>query len=245
MRKIKTYVLYEHVNKKNGKKYIGITNDISIRWRNNGIAYNPYDKHISVFWLAIQKYGWDSFEHNILVDGLTFEEACELEIKEISKYDIKKHLYNRSPGGNGGLIYLEHPKGMSGKKHSQEYKDKQRERMTGENNPFYGKSWDDYGGHPKGMLGKKHTEEKKKQISETLKKSGHRKVKVKAIFYNGEEIVFDSVGECAKSFNISPSGALIQRLLKTSEPYKPKAVNGFSKDIKLPIGTILIKLIPR
>lgn len=242
---MKTYLLYEHVNKQNGKRYIGITNDISVSWRNNGIAYNPYGKHVGVFWSAIQKYGWDGFEHNILVDGLTFEEACELEIKEIAKYNMRKDLYNRALGGNGGLMYLEHPKGMLGKSHSQEYKDLLKDKMSGENNPFYGKSWDDYGGHPKGMLGKRHTEEKKKQISETLKKAGHRKIKVKAIFYNGEEIIFNSVGECAKSFNLSPCGNLLQKLLKTNEPYRPKGVNGHTKNIKLPKGTKLIKLIPR
>ncbi|WWT40094.1 hypothetical protein [Staphylococcus phage PT1-1] len=239
---MKTYVLYEHVNKKNGKKYIGITNDISVRWRNNGIAYKPYDKHAGVFWLAIQKYGWDGFEHNILVEGLTFEEACDLEIKEIAKYDMRKDLYNRAIGGNGGLMYLEHPKGMLGKTHSQEYKDMLRERMSGENNPFYGKSWDDYGGHPKGMFGKRHTEEKKKQISETLKKNGTNNIKIKCVFYNGEEIIFNSLKECAESFNISKSSKSTYRLLETNEPYYPKAKNQYTEKIKLPLGTRLYRL---
>ena len=35
------YYIYSHINKTNGKRYIGITNDIENRWRNNGIAYKP------------------------------------------------------------------------------------------------------------------------------------------------------------------------------------------------------------
>lgn len=237
------YILYEHVNKINGKKYIGITNDKTIRWRNSGIAYNPYGKYESKFWYAIQKYGWDNFEHNILLDNLTFEEACEREKEEISKYDLKKDLYNLSPGGNGGVIYINHPKGMLGKSHTDKYKEMLRLRMTGENNPFYNKSWEEYGGHPKGMLGKKHTDEKKKQISDTCKRKGISKKKVKCVFYNGYEIIFDSVQECAESFGISPSGSLMQRMLKTNEPYYKKK-SDYTKN-KLPIGTRFFKLIPR
>ena len=33
------YCVYVHVNKINGELYIGITNDLKSRWRNNGAAY--------------------------------------------------------------------------------------------------------------------------------------------------------------------------------------------------------------
>lgn len=235
------YVLYEHVNKINGKKYIGITNNINIRWRNDGIAYNPYGKFESKFWNAIKKYGWENFEHNIILENLTFEEACEKEKEEIRKYDIRKDLYNISQGGNGGAIYLEHPKGMKGKTHSDEYKETLRNRMTGENNHFYGKSWDDYGGHPKGMKGKKHSEEKKRQISETCKKNGVNRKKVKCVYPNGEIQIFDSVAMCAEFFNVCPSG-LLYRLLKTNKPYQIAAKNGYTDKIKIPEGTCFYKL---
>lgn len=238
---MKNYILYEHVNKENGKKYIGITNNPLIRWRNKGIGYKPYKGNTSKFWNAIEKYGWDNFEHNILLDGLTFKEACDKEKEEISKYDIRKELYNIAHGGNGGVVYLEHPKGMKGKTHSLEYKEELSKRMSNKNNPFYGKSWEDYGGHPKGMKGKKHTEKNKKKISNTLKSKGINKKKVKCLYDNGEEEFFDSVAECAKHFNTSPSG-LLYRLLKSGEPYIIKNKNGSTDKIKIPVGTRFYKL---
>ncbi|WNM54426.1 homing endonuclease [Staphylococcus phage S-CoN_Ph17] len=74
------------------EKYFGITNDKTIRWRKNGIDIIKDGKYENKFWYAIQKYGWDNFEHNILLDNLTFEEACERKIEEISKYDLKKRF---------------------------------------------------------------------------------------------------------------------------------------------------------
>lgn len=69
----KKYIVYTHVNKLTGKIYIGITcQKPEYRWGSNGKNYRqcPY------FWNAIQKYEWDSFDHNILFTGLTHEEAC-------------------------------------------------------------------------------------------------------------------------------------------------------------------------
>lgn len=94
----KNYTVYMHQNKINGKKYIGITGDIpEKRWRNGkGYDKNPYFDH------AIQKYGWDNFEHIILYEGLTKEEAENLEIETIAKYDTtnSEKGYNLQHGGN-------------------------------------------------------------------------------------------------------------------------------------------------
>ena len=53
------------------------------------------------FYNAIQKYGWDNFEHNILKTSLSKSEACKLERYYISKYRSNqyKYGYNRSQGG--------------------------------------------------------------------------------------------------------------------------------------------------
>jgi group I intron endonuclease len=163
------YYIYSHTNKTNGKKYIGITNSIENRFRNNGIAYKPYNGKISArpFWNAICKYGFDAFEHEIIDTVDTFERACELEKHYILLLDTTnmKKGYNISPGGNGGKIYSIHPRGMKGKHHSQEKTENQSRLMKELHNE--GKmAWKN--GHPKGMLGKSHTEEHKKHISNVM-----------------------------------------------------------------------------
>lgn len=53
------YTVYVHVNKINGKMYVGITSQtVEQRWR-QGKGY----KHCVFFYRAIEKYGWDGFEH--------------------------------------------------------------------------------------------------------------------------------------------------------------------------------------
>lgn len=95
--KSSNYTLYIHVAP-NDKKYIGITSvDPEKRWGKNGYRYksNPY------FWNAIQKYGWDNFQHLILFENLSKEDADKKEKELISKY--KTHLFefgfNRDMGG--------------------------------------------------------------------------------------------------------------------------------------------------
>lgn len=90
------YILYMHISPSN-KYYIGITSqNIEKRWQ-NGYGYKT-NKH---FWRAIQKYGWDNFEHKILNQNLTKAKAEELEIYYIQKYNSTNvdFGYNKAPGG--------------------------------------------------------------------------------------------------------------------------------------------------
>lgn len=160
------YYVYLHTNKVNGKKYCGITNNIEKRWRSNGIAYKPYSGRIynRKFWNAIQKYGWDNFEHEILFEVNTQEEAWEKEREIIKKLKLNEREfgYNIAPGGNGGKIYKVHPKGFKGKCHSNKTKKRLRE-FTTNNNPMKSIKWGITHEHPKGFLGKSHSEETKKK----------------------------------------------------------------------------------
>ena len=58
----------------NGKKYIGISSDYENRWR-NGKGYETQPKMDR----AIQKYGWENIKHDIVLSGLSKEQANELE----------------------------------------------------------------------------------------------------------------------------------------------------------------------
>lgn len=97
------YKVYEHVNKINGKRYIGITcRELGQRWGKDGANYR-FNEH---FWNAINKYGWnEGFEHRTLLHGLTPEQASAWEIRLIAHYrttDANKG-YNNDFGGIRGF----------------------------------------------------------------------------------------------------------------------------------------------
>lgn len=80
-----------------GKRYIGITgNKVKERWQ-NGKGYRD-NKH---FVNAIKKYGWDNIKHEVLLDGLTREQASEYEKMYIAFYDSMNRSkgYNLTTGG--------------------------------------------------------------------------------------------------------------------------------------------------
>ena len=91
------FTIYMHRNKINNKVYIGQTCQApEKRWGKNGIGYNKSPK----FWHAIQKYGWDNFEHIILFQNLTAEQADEIEQKLIVLYNANgENGYNIQSGG--------------------------------------------------------------------------------------------------------------------------------------------------
>lgn len=89
-----------HKNKINGKVYIGITcQQPEKRWQNG----KHYEGCLH-FNNAIQKYGWDNFEHIILKNDIqTEEEAIRLEKETIEKYKSldSNFGYNMLEGGKG------------------------------------------------------------------------------------------------------------------------------------------------
>ena len=93
-----SYCLYVHVNKINYKTYIGITSKKpKHRWDNgNGYINCPY------FYKAIQKYGWNNFEHIVLAKNISKEFALKLEkfyIKKCNSHN-EKYGYNCTTGGD-------------------------------------------------------------------------------------------------------------------------------------------------
>lgn len=105
------YVVYAHINKINGKIYIGQTRQqLSRRWVPS--AY----KGCTLFYRAIEKYGWDGFDHVVLKDNLSMVEADCYERYYITHYNSTDSQcgYNCDSGGS---LY---------KKHSEETKEKIR-----------------------------------------------------------------------------------------------------------------------
>ena len=97
------YVCYVHVNKINGKKYVGITGqDPEVRWGRDGKRYGVNQKRAkSKFWNAICKYGWDNFDHIVLDYKFTYPEVLRVEMMLISYFDSKENGYNMTLGGDG------------------------------------------------------------------------------------------------------------------------------------------------
>jgi group I intron endonuclease len=151
------YTVYIHKNKINNKKYIGITCQEPIRrWKNgNGYKDNIY------FWRAIEKYGWDGFEHIIFAKKLTKKEAELMEINLIKKMKTtyRDCGYNIENGGSSIGKHSEETKrkiseSNIGKRHTQESKEKMSKAKKGMVSSF---------------KGKKHTEEAKMKNSESHK----------------------------------------------------------------------------
>jgi group I intron endonuclease len=94
------YTVYMHKNKINDKVYIGQTStSVDQRWR-DGKGY----KGCTLFEKAINKYGWDNFEHIIMADNLTKEVSSQMEKDLITLYDSRNPQkgYNISIGGDSG-----------------------------------------------------------------------------------------------------------------------------------------------
>lgn len=94
------YTVYCHTNKLNGKRYFGITSmRPEVRW-GSGNNYRS-SRHFN---FAIEKYGWDGFTHEVIAEGLTKEEACQMEQDLIREHKTTdgRYGYNLSTGGESG-----------------------------------------------------------------------------------------------------------------------------------------------
>ena len=90
------FTVYKHTSP-TGKVYIGITRQTPENRFQNGEGY----RSSPVFYAAIQKHGWESFRHEILLEGLTEDAACAVERELIKKYrsQDRRFGYNIEAGG--------------------------------------------------------------------------------------------------------------------------------------------------
>ena len=194
-----TFCVYAHINKVNGKIYVGQTcRKPESRWGRNGSGYkeHPY------FYHAIQKYGWDNFEHEIVASNLTKEEADNFEKLLIAKLDLLNPNcgYNLQEGGSGGRML-------------ESTKQKLRERNSGENHPMYGKHLlestrkrisESKKGEKNNFYGKHHTEETKEKMRNA--NHGPNNTRSKNVFQYDLQNDFikewDSMTDVAEFYNV-------------------------------------------
>ena len=130
---MKKYCIYIHKNKINNKIYVGQTcKNVWGRWGLNGQQY-CYSEN-NKFGKAIKKYGFENFDHIIIKENLSKEEANELEKQLIVFYDSFKNGYNSTTGGDGG--------GFIGHKHKKDSIIKMVKK--GKENGMYGKKRPQY-----------------------------------------------------------------------------------------------------
>jgi hypothetical protein len=96
MKLLDHFIVYKHTCP-NGKIYIGITSQTPDRRWMNGLGYREQP----LFWRAIQKYGWENIQHEILLEGLSKEAACQYEVDMIAYYNSAdpSYGYNADKGG--------------------------------------------------------------------------------------------------------------------------------------------------
>lgn len=140
------------------KYYVGQTNrTLTSRAGGNGQGYHKYDlNNKTKFANAIRKWGWDAFEGEIIIEGVTNqEELNELEKHYIQAYDSFENGYNSTLGGDG-VTGCKHT-GMYGKEFTEEHRRKLSEShigiQAGEKHPMYGK---------------KHSEETRQKIKQGM-----------------------------------------------------------------------------
>lgn len=195
------YTVYQHKNKINGKIYIGITmQNPETRWGKNGNNY----KSSPHFYSAIQRYGWDNFEHNILFTGLTKEEACLKEQELIQHFNSMNRDFGYNSTSGGDIFTM-----------NEETKQKISRALIGNQNGL---------GHPcseekkkkisEAQKGRKFTEEHKQKLSEAAQKrhvpcSEEKKKKLSQNYPHKRKVyceeldkVFDSVQQCSRELNI-------------------------------------------
>jgi group I intron endonuclease len=129
------YFIYKLTNRTNGKGYIGFTEDVESRvkmhrrWASKKTGGKAIHK-------AIRKYGWDSFDCEVLYCSTDGEHTLRvMEPHFIQQYGtMVKNGYNMTAGGEG----------VPGYKFTRESKAKMRSAHLGDKNHFYGKT------HPEG-----------------------------------------------------------------------------------------------
>ena len=170
------YKVYVHIAP-NGKRYYGITKKkVERRWR-NGKGYNNNDH----FYRAINKHGWDNFEHIVIAKGLTEEEAKWLEVELIREWDTtnREYGYNITKGGDSNPMDNEESrKKLSETRKGKTFSEESRKKMS------------------EAKKGKKHTEEHKQKVSEAKKgENNPRAIKVYCVEL---DMVFNTLTEASK-----------------------------------------------
>lgn len=198
---MRRFIVYCHTSP-SGKRYVGITcTSAEQRWsKGSGYKKNTH------FYRAIQKYGWDAFQHSVLFENLTLEEARAIEIRLINEWKLndRQFGYNLREGGDGSF--------------SEESRKKMSASRMGNKN----------------SVGRTITPDQRARISNTLKKyyslndnpfkgrqhSEEVKAKLRSRVFSAETIAKMKANHSDVSGAANPSAKPIVQFSLTGEPIK-------------------------
>lgn len=126
------YVVYKIKNKTNDKIYIGITNNLHLRWKNH--QRNAFINNMKMpLYASMRKYGIDNFEINVIDSCADTQLLLEKEKEYIKNFKLEGYtLYNLTDGGEGcwGYKHTESAKRiMSIKKKGIKFTEEKRSKL--------------------------------------------------------------------------------------------------------------------
>ncbi|AND75017.1 hypothetical protein pf16_94 [Pseudomonas phage pf16] len=151
------YIVYETINKINGKVYIG-------KHKTTNMETDRYIGSGNLIKQAIKKYGEENFERSIIFCAFTEEDAFEVERILVDEEFVRRvDTYNLATGGRGGYTM------------SEEFCERASKRMMGEGNPNFGKPRPDHSKKKQSdaMKGRTLSDEHKSKISEAVRGENH------------------------------------------------------------------------
>ena len=202
--------IYQIRNLVNGKVYVGSAVNLHRRALAHFNKLLHQSHHSIKLQRAYNKYGPDNLTFEVL-EYVEEENLLEREQYYINTLEAVSNGYNINPiaGNSSGYKHSESsiqkmkqarannpPKGMSGKRQSEEAKRHLSNIMKGENNPMYGKHHSEES--LKKMRGRKFTDEHKHLISLN---HAHKK----AVICLDTQQTFDSINKASKIHNLDPS----------------------------------------
>lgn len=185
--KEENYTVYYHLNKANGKIYVGATGVSPKKRFQSGYGY----RKCRWFEKAIKEFGWDGFHHRIVCDGLSKEQAGIMESNLIRWLNTTEpeHGYNLRFGAGTNEKCSKYRlgnglKGIGGNSKTVEQRKRAQEVA----------------------LGRVKTKETNNKISQAM--TGKSKKKWQPVMCVETGIVYPTVKEAAESLGFTHGGSI-------------------------------------
>ena len=197
---------YMVTNNKNGKVYVG-----SHSWKGEGLDPNYYGSG-KIIKQAVEKYGKENFQVEVLYYYDTVEECRADEERILTEYNVRDciHSYNIKNAAVGmtseDMTGEKHP--LYGKHHTDETRQKMSQAHKGktlsaDTKRKMSEAQKGKRGKDSPRYGKHHTDATRKKMSQA---HNYKKIPIVAIqLSTGKIRVFESKMECARKLNLDPA----------------------------------------